>query len=1069
MSKTKTKKAHFWVGSFLVAAFSAKFLLVGISSFFVSSYFLPAAAQAEFFDRGTTSSFTYQTDTLRNLEMINVRSFLGKPVQIPLESNNPQGVPGGDRDYVIVYPPKVLNANASIPLRAIYFSSGKEIDEKSVKYVQNIEQYINSVGNNNPVLLEIIKNLLEKNLRVSVKDEKSFLSLLFNQVHAEDTETNPLVSENGNDNQDTSLDTSNPQTKQLLVLILLLLILNQSMAESINKDKENCQTMGGEIVNGECVSEEKNACEDNGGNFRKFNDQCSLDKQSCGNEDLQCSSSSSSNYWSDNSNDNEDTSVYGCACPKDKCLEDGVCISQDNGQKQVCENSGGRWRSFFSQEELCMQKCDVTQTECRGAWSGGDTGATGDLMGCDCSSNCLAPSGACIEKDKTKDDDDKDNVPNGQDRCPNTPQGEAANNVSGSPDQGCSCSQLQNMGRIQKPQQQCPPDGCDDRYMVRYDRSAQNNPNGVCQNGIIQQQQNTGTCPVISREPTDQCERDADRRNANNNNNSLEDLLNRLLNNGNNNNNQGKKGNDNKDKDKNNGSSSSSSSSSSGGTPQQPPTPNGNTNNSNGNGNTNDNSSVSGNPGSDPKGVGAYNAKQDGTTEKPYALHVSQFTKVCGENTYVLTNAAAGAGDSFKDDPNKQNNGAKPGDLPSPAADIDKLACMLGGNCGQKTRDDLKEIVNSNWSKLDPKNQKMIIDAIKNGPALDQLKIDKVKDIINKAPKITNPQPQTPVNSNDHGAKSMKELVNKNDTYFKVPKCEELAANHCCVCSCCDKAKKDCGWSIGKSCDNGKCQGQNCDADSCKNCNEDPAKSIQLLMAKPIPSELKQSDNKCYELDHDKKKTATNLCKNYKDPTHVGICRYDCEGGTKGCEEGSGGCKIIVQVKDGKDLKFSMEENKSRDNGVKPGSTLVKFTNEKDGSIIRGLQGSGSEWMDKLLKEKGKACNCSQEPKNADGSDGLNSGIPSATSGQPPAQGTPPPPVQPPAAPNGQPPLDDKTLHDDYAKFRMDNLGQYLKSWLIPGDFPTFEEYEKYRNNFEGINNPPSYWDWERSNPNITT
>jgi hypothetical protein len=142
-------------------------------------------------------------------------------------------------------------------------------------------------------------------------------------------------------------------------------------------------------------------------------------------------------------------------------------------------------------------------------------------------------------------------------------------------------------------------------------------------------------------------------------------------------------------------------------------------------------------------------------------------------------------------------------------------------------------------------------------------------------------------------------------------------------------------------------------------------------MAKPIPGDLKQADNKCYEVNHDKKETSTNLCKNYKDPTHVGICRYDCEGNEAGCAGGSDNCKIIVQTQDQHNLEVSIKENTSDKNQPKPNATVVKFTNRDDGSVIKGTLGSGSDWMKKLKNEKGKACNCGEEPKNADGSDGL--------------------------------------------------------------------------------------------------
>jgi len=1042
MIKTKTKIFRLLTGVVLVVAFPVKLIMMETGVFLISE------VKAELFKKEAKSDFRYQADSLENFKRINLPSFFGKPVKIPLESANPEQAPGGDRDYIIIYPPRALNKNTSIPLRAIYFSSGKNIDEESAGYVRNIEAYVNSVANNNPAALEIIKNFLQSDLRLSIKDSGSLLSLLISYAKAQDessTDLNPLLSgSSGEDlaSQIENLDTADPEVKQLLTLVLLLILTNQSLAESLNKDKEDCLQMGGEWMNNECLSEEKTTCEDNDGNFRLFENQCLADQQKCGNEDLQCDDSGTgiddnSSYtdysdfsaysdYNDNTNNNEDLSVYSCACKKDQCLnDDGICVDKENGKQKICENSGGRWRNFFSSSDLCLQKCGITETECNNVWGNvWDSGAnssfginassydarssaydatssygnsasdssdeSGNLMGCDCSPNCVTPNGDCIKKDATKLDDDKDGVPNGQDRCPGTPEGDAANNVVGSPDQGCSCNQLMNMGRLRPPQ--CPPDTCDGRYAVKYDRSSNNNPAALCQNGVIQQQpyssgiMNSGStlgttsmvsCPVISRMPSPECDNTNANSNNNNNNNSLEDLLRRLLDNKNNNNNRNNnnnkdKQNNNKNKDDNGGKGGEGGKGGTGGDPGK----NGNDKNdkSSNNQNANNNSSpVTASPANDPKGVGEANAKQNGTQAAPYYLHTSQFKKICGENTYVLTNAAPGVGD-FKNNPSAKPTPPTPAtgatktrvQGTSPLPDLNKLdsvPCPPGVSGCPNNKDRVKKLVGDNWNRLDQASQDRVIKYLQGH--MDQNTVNNINSTVLNGLKESvvppaKPQP-TPTSgtSNTHGgAKTMKDL-NEPGAYFKIPKCEELAECHCCVCSCCDKGKKDCGWSLGNSCKDGKCQGQNCDTESCGKCNEDATKSIQLLTGgNTIPANLKQTDNKCYEIDHNKETTSGKLCENYNEPVHKGACRYDCKGETKGCEEGSTGCRIIIE---GKEIqRFTLKGSTMAPSPVSD-AQYIEFDNQDGGSLVQTIgekQPSATDWIKNLADEKGKCCKC---------------------------------------------------------------------------------------------------------------
>lgn len=1008
MQKNKNKKLRFAVGSALVGAFAVKFLAIGLGSLVASFYIPSGIAQAEFLSKKIPSDFRYQTNTLKNLRAVNLPTFVGKPVKIPFDSTNPEGIPSVDQDYLYLFPPQFLNEKASIPLRTLYLSTGKTIDAQSAEFAKNAPAFVESIAVNNPALLEIIKNLLESNLKLSIKDDKSLVSLLIAQVHAEDTALdtaiNSLLTSDESGELPSTLDTSDPQVKQLLVILLLLIIMNQSLAQSLNQDKQDCLDGGGEWTNNECVNEETSACKENGGMWKQFNNNCLKDKQSCGNEDLQCSN--------EQDTDVDGAKPYGCACKAGSCLnENGTCIEEDDGQQAICEDSGGTWREFFSEKELCLQSCNATSSKCNNDPASYIYSSTSSstLKGCECgdasdnstqwsttgtnttsAGKCLASSGKCIAKENTNQDDDNDGVPNGQDRCPSSaPDGSGmVNKQAGSNYYGCTCSQIQAMGGIQKPQ--CPADGCEPgtEYMVKYDRTQQNNNSALCQNGIVQQQQQNATCPVISRTPTQECADLADRmKNNQNKNDNLNDLLKKLM--------DDKKKQDQKDKDKQQ--QGGGGGGGGGGTGTGPgdtkPTGNQNTNTSTQPG------PESGPPTSTTGDIGAYNQGQDGSQAKPYGLHPSQFKKVCGENTYVLTSATQN-GKKFKNETKGQSasNGSV-GNITKPNL---KDYCS-GGTCNSKIPA-VQQLIDNNWSRMDQKNQELVSNALKNGQGLDDMKMTKVIDLLNKAPKSATPQ--TPATPGTPGADTMKDLktpqggANSSEIYFKAPKCEELAAAHCCVCSCCDPKKKDCGWNISKNCKDGKCEGQKCTGDSCDKCHEVAEKSIQVEMGQI--SEVLKCNN-----TGDKTETSKKLCDNYKESTHAGICRYDCSAKTEGCESERENCKIIINVGEDpngqNDLQFMRKEDSGKLTQPAPQAKRVEFTNEDSGSIIKATKGVDSSWIKskKLSREGGKACKCGERDEISDTNlpptpfDGIASQASVQPQQQQPTQQTPPQPPQP--------------------------------------------------------------------------
>jgi len=994
----KNKKNFRWlVGGALAVTFSIQFLWVGLT------------VKAELLDKQIPSAYTYKTDTLKNLRQIDLGSFLGKPVRIPFASENPDGVPGGDQDLAIVFPPRILDKNASVPLRAMFFSSGKTISAENAEFANKLEKLVSSVGDNNPLMLEVIKNIIQSNLQMSLNTDNCgslacYVPALLKLARAEETTDSSVSGESTGTNtlltQDDlgqimsslgDMDTSNPQVKQLLTLVLLLIMNNNTMGDSLNSDKQDCLDMGGEWVNGACQSEKKKACEDNGGTYKKLLNSCVKEKLTCGNEDLDCSKEQELD-----DNDNPLT-IYGCACKSGSCLdEDGNCIDQNNTKKKACQKSGGTWKQFSDPVALCQQKCDSTEASCANATFPGSSSKA--RMDCDCSSAtgndnsskwaqgtttqpkmCLSAKGDCIAKDTSKDDDDKDGVPNGKDKCPNsTPDGSGTVNMQeGGQYQGCTCSQIQAMGGLQRQQQQqqCPPDGCEpgSPYMVMYDRSQQNNQqqqNPTCQNGIVNQPQQqqmqvqqyggitgtyTGTygaCPVMARQWTQQCQDQLDRQNNNNDNmnKKLDDLLKQL------------KDQNKKQQDQNKGNQGNQGNPNQGNQQQQQQEQKKR---------EEEQKKLGLSAAIDPKGPGEYNAKQDGTNGKPYALHASQFKKVCDANTYVLVSAKPGGGD-FKNDPKKSGT-VTPGNLNLPSINqyINTTSSCPGGTCPNvNLNDEIKKtetVLRNGWSKIDQGQQKAILEVLNNKGlgAID--KLNQLNNVLQKAlsdnASKTQQAQQATAQSNGKPAKSMKD-IQEPGAYFKVPTCQELAKTHCCVCSCCDKKDEKCGWAIGTKCnqtgDKGSCEGEKCTkAPSQPQCSEEPAKSIKLEWGE----DFKQCSDK-----GGKVLTGQEKCAKYTLSTHnEGACRYDCTGSPKGCEEGSDKCTIIIN---GKEIQRFTDERWPLLQDISPEqdrAVYLEFQNKKDGSLIQvnsGTQPPQADWIKNLDNKDGQACKCQDKDKS---------------------------------------------------------------------------------------------------------
>ena len=72
----------------------------------------------------------------------DIQSFMNKPVRLPLASDNPDGVPGGDQDFLYIYPPEFFFSEktgqiSTLPSKIMYFGSGQKINDDRAKYLRS--------------------------------------------------------------------------------------------------------------------------------------------------------------------------------------------------------------------------------------------------------------------------------------------------------------------------------------------------------------------------------------------------------------------------------------------------------------------------------------------------------------------------------------------------------------------------------------------------------------------------------------------------------------------------------------------------------------------------------------------------------------------------------------------------------------------------------------------------------------------------------------------------------------------------------------------------------------------
>ncbi len=443
----------------------------------------------------------FKADDLLNLlnSKIDIKSFLGKPVKIPLTFE------GGATDSIYLVPPQFFIDQKTqkitvTPTRTMYLADGKSVSEEKIKFVRDeLEKELNKIMAEKKDLIEQLraallnqsfsKEQLQAKFKIKLDPEQSsWLEWFLPFVKAEDdinantnididalqqlltqTQTSTGTATEGLTEDDALaeiISSDNPKSRELLSLLLLLLIYKNAIAEADNTDKTTCLAKGGEWIAEKCAYPETEA------------------------------------------------------------------VSAD--EKKTCTESGGEWKSDFSQRKICMAFCGATDDGCTDKILEEKIGRSG----CICpTGQCVTAAGDCLAQDDSKKDKDEDEIPDSVDKCPNTKdQGDGVNLNESSADYGCSCADLQAKGRIQ--QRQCPGGGCDGAYLVQYNQSSGTDS---CQNGVISQ----FNC-VANRYPSQQCQPPQNNNNNQNqnknDNNSWQDMLKDLMGNKDNGNGGGQQG-----------------------------------------------------------------------------------------------------------------------------------------------------------------------------------------------------------------------------------------------------------------------------------------------------------------------------------------------------------------------------------------------------------------------------------------------------------------------------------------------------------------------------------------------
>jgi len=381
----------------------------------------------------------------------DLKSFMNKPVRLPVASDNPDGIPGGDEDFLYIYPPEFYFSPKTgkisvIPSKIMYFASGQSVNENRVRYLRSdLQKKVAELLQEKKTEIESLKAVIVKQqskryqtVGLLITPDKKIAGLwgqVFSLpvVHAEGTDATELTNlvsdlqqqisnqstDNGSLSEDDAIEqvisSDDSKTREMLSLLLLLLIYKNAMAEPVTDLKAQCLAVGGEWLN-------------------------------------------------------------------EKCSVDSTTTSETNsvtalGTQKICEESGGTWKAEYPLRKVCMARCEATDDKCTESILAEEVAN----KGCVCPEGaCVTAVGDCLMKDSSKEDKDEDEIPDGTDKCPNSKDVSSGVSMNEqSENYGCTCSDLQARGKIQ--QRQCPGSACDGYYMVTYAQSSGTDYQGIWQ------------------------------------------------------------------------------------------------------------------------------------------------------------------------------------------------------------------------------------------------------------------------------------------------------------------------------------------------------------------------------------------------------------------------------------------------------------------------------------------------------------------------------------------------------------------------------------------------------------
>ena len=282
---------------------------------------------------------TNKADIFTLLERkVDLLSFLGKPVRIPIASDNPDKLPGQDVDYLYIIPPQFYQdlktkKILSSPVSAVYYGAGKSLSPERVAFIQDgVETVLNNSLADKKLLTEEIKKNLIAAVNRTGWSKVSFWDALKNIFRTAEAKISGGTPKYSKELMQKIFASSDPRVDKSVNLLALNLVYSDIIAWAANLDKEACLlAQGSWSLEGKCDLSAKEAakkdqatCRESGGTWGRAFSYREICRNQCGTTNDQCS---------------EELRVapenaYGCLCPPEQCLgSDGKCVASEASQR----------------------------------------------------------------------------------------------------------------------------------------------------------------------------------------------------------------------------------------------------------------------------------------------------------------------------------------------------------------------------------------------------------------------------------------------------------------------------------------------------------------------------------------------------------------------------------------------------------------------------------------------------------------------------------------------------------------------------------------------------------------